>query len=56
MNSLIDWRLEFGDMHRYVEERDGGYYLAGARVALDVIVDSLDFMSSLPIGKRVNGG
>src|SRR5437764_13716751 len=25
-------------MHRYVEERDGGYYLAGTRVALDVIV------------------
>jgi uncharacterized protein (DUF433 family) len=25
-------------MHRYVEERDGGYYLAGTGVALDVIV------------------
>ena len=25
-------------MHRYVEARDGGYYLAGTRVALDVIV------------------
>src|SRR5215472_8903596 len=25
-------------MHRYVEERDGGYYLAGTRVGLDVIV------------------
>ena len=25
-------------MHPYVEERDGAYYLAGTRVALDVIV------------------
>jgi uncharacterized protein (DUF433 family) len=25
-------------MHRYVEERDGGYYLVGTQVALDVIV------------------
>src|SRR5437016_13761890 len=25
-------------MHRYVEEHDGGYYHAGTRVALDVIV------------------
>src|SRR5437588_11956253 len=28
-------------MHRYVEERDGGYYVAGTRVALDVIVHAL---------------
>lgn len=26
------------NMERYIEERDGGYYLAGTRVALDVIV------------------
>ncbi len=25
-------------MHHYVEERDGGYYLAGTPVALDIIV------------------
>lgn len=30
--------LELEDMYCYVEERDGGYYLAGTRVALDVIV------------------
>ena len=25
-------------MHSYVEERDGGYYIAGTRIALDSIV------------------
>jgi uncharacterized protein (DUF433 family) len=30
--------LEFGDMHCYIEERDGGYYLSGTGVALDIIV------------------
>jgi uncharacterized protein (DUF433 family) len=26
------------DMHDYVEQRDGGYYIAGTRIALDSIV------------------
>jgi uncharacterized protein (DUF433 family) len=30
--------LEFGKMGSYVEERDGGYYVAGTRIALSSIV------------------
>ena len=34
----VNWKLEFGNMQNYVEERDGGYYIAGTRVSLDSIV------------------
>jgi uncharacterized protein (DUF433 family) len=34
----VDWKLEFVNMQSYVEERDGGYYIAGTRIALDGIV------------------
>jgi uncharacterized protein (DUF433 family) len=30
--------LEFENMHSYVEERDGGYYIADTRISLDSIV------------------
>ena len=31
-------KLDFGKMQNYVEERDGGYYIAGTRISLDSIV------------------
>jgi uncharacterized protein (DUF433 family) len=30
--------LKFGNMQSYVEERDGGYYVAGTRISLDSVV------------------
>jgi uncharacterized protein (DUF433 family) len=30
--------LEFRNMQNYVEEHDGGYYIAGTRISLDSIV------------------
>ena len=34
----VDWKLEFGNMQSYIEERDGGYYIADTRISLDSIV------------------
>jgi len=34
----VHWKLEHPNIRNYVEERDGGYYIAGTRISLDSIV------------------